>query len=108
MSKFKPEANGRLANGELNPCFLATKQKFDYVGFFYQTIDDLWGYYIMDVNDDILSRDHKIYTKVEPEMVGRFREWLYDQGYYAVEDYLPQSDSTVADIIKQCINAIDD
>lgn len=47
-------------------------------------------------------------TFVEPEMVGRFREWLYDQGCYAVEDYLPQSDSTVADIIKQCINAIDD
>lgn len=58
MSKFNPESNGRLANGEFNPCFLATKQKFDYVGFFYQTIADLWGYYTMDVNDDIFSRDH--------------------------------------------------
>ena len=32
MSEFKPEANGRLANGKLNPRFLATKQKFDYIG----------------------------------------------------------------------------
>lgn len=65
-----------------------------------QIIDDLWEDYMYNVRE---LNDTDV-DQVDPDDVGYFREWLEDNCITAFEKYLPQSDSTLAKIIKFCVD----
>lgn len=85
-----------MSNGELKDTFQGFKP--NYKGFLYQMVNDLWENYIYDV----CKLDDETVEKVDIDTVGYFREWCDASGFYAIDDYLPQSDSQVQAIIKQC------
>lgn len=74
--------------------------------FVLQTITDLWENYIyneLNLNDVDANVD-----QVDLDNVGHFREWCDEQGYFFVEQCLPESDSLMQDIIKYAISMIED
>ena len=94
-------------NGELKETFQGFKP--NYKEFLYRMVNDLWESYIYNVyipwgDPDI--QDETV-EKVDLETVRRFREWCYNSGFYAIDDYLPQSDSQLQTVIKQCQEIVD-
>lgn len=88
-------------NGELKETFQGFKP--NYKEFLYRMVNDLWENYIYDV----CQLDDETVEKVDIETVGHFREWCYNSGFYAIDDYLPQSDSQLQAVIKQCQEIVD-
>jgi hypothetical protein len=94
-------------NGELKETFQGFKP--NYKEFLYRMVNDLWESYIYNVyipwGDPDLQEE--TVEKIDIETVGHFREWCYNSGFYAIDDYLPQSDSQLRAIIEQCREIVD-
>lgn len=74
--------------------------------FVLQAITDLWENYIyteLNLNDADANVD-----QVDLDNVGHFREWCDEQGYFFVQQCLPESDSLMQSIIKYAISMIED
>jgi hypothetical protein len=72
--------------------------------FVLQAINDLWENYIyngLNLNDADVDQ-------VDLDDVGHFREWCDEQGYFFVQQCLPESDSLMQGIIKYAISMIED
>lgn len=69
------------------------------VKFVLQMIHDLWeNYMLCEQNAEF---DNKYIDHPTDNLVGHFREWAkVDQELYALDAYLPQSDSSLAKIIR--------
>ena len=62
-------------------------------------IHDLWENYM--IHEQGIEFDNKYIDHPTDNLVGYFREWAkVDQKLYALDDYLPQSDSSLAEIIR--------
>lgn len=75
----------------------------DLTPFEIQVIDDLWEDYMYNVrnlNDADIDR-------CDPDDVGYFREWLDENQITAFKQYLSQSDSLLAEIVKYCVQHTD-
>lgn len=69
------------------------------VKFILQMIHDLWENYMLHKQG--VEFDSKYIDHPTDNLVGYFREWVKDdQGLYALDTYLPQSDSSLAEIIR--------
>lgn len=69
------------------------------VKFILQMIHDLWENYM--IHEQGIEFNSKYIDHPTDNLVGYFREWAkVDQELYALDDYLPQSDSSLAEIIK--------
>lgn len=72
--------------------------------FVLQAINDLWENYIyneLNLNDADVNQ-------VDFDDVGYFREWCDAEGYFFVEQCLPESDSLMQAIIKYAISVVED
>lgn len=72
--------------------------------FVLQAINDLWANYIyneLNLNDADVDQ-------VDLDDVGYFREWCDAEGYFFVEQCLPESDSLMQAIIKYAISVVVD
>lgn len=72
--------------------------------FVLQAINDLWANYIyneLNLNDADVDQ-------VDIDNVGHFREWCDAEGYFFVEQCLPESDSLMQAIIKYAISVVED
>lgn len=72
--------------------------------FLMQTINDFWENYMYNERN---FNDSDI-DQTDIEDVGYFREWCDEQGFFAIEHCLPESDSLMQKIIKFCINKVND
>lgn len=72
--------------------------------FVLQVITDLWKNYIYN---ELRHNDTDV-DQVDLDDVGYFREWCDEQGYFFVQQCLPESDSVMQGIIKYAISMIDD
>lgn len=69
------------------------------VKFILQIIHDLWENYML--REQGIEFDSKYIDHPTNNLVGHFREWVkVDQELYALDTYLPQSDSSLAEIIR--------
>lgn len=69
------------------------------VKFILQMIHDLWENYMLNEQD--IEFDNKYIDRPTDNLVGHFREWVkVDQELDALDNYLPQSDSSLAEIIR--------
>lgn len=71
--------------------------------FVLQAINDLWANYIyneLNLNDADVDQ-------VDLDDVGHFREWCDAEGYFFVEQCLPESDSLMQAIIKYAISVVE-
>lgn len=72
--------------------------------FIMQMLNDLWENYMYNtrkLNDADVDQ-------VDLIDVGFFREWCDQEGFFAIEHLFPESDSTMQEIIKFCIQEIND
>lgn len=69
------------------------------IKFILQMIHDLWeNYMLCEQNTEF---DNKYINRPTDNLVGYFREWVkVDQELYALDTYLPQSESSLAEIIR--------
>lgn len=72
--------------------------------FVLQVITDLWKNYIYN---ELRHNDIDV-VQVDLDDVGYFREWCDEQGYFFVQQCLPESDSLMQGIIKYAISMIED
>lgn len=69
------------------------------IKFILQMIHDLWENYML--REQGIEFDSKYINRPTDNLVGCFREWVkVDQELYALDTYLPQSDSSLAEIIR--------
>lgn len=69
------------------------------VKFILQMIHDLWENYMF--REQSIEFDSKYINHPTDNLVGYFREWVkVDQELDALDAYLPQSDSSLAEIIR--------
>lgn len=72
--------------------------------FVLQAINDLWANYIFK---ELNLYDADV-NQVDLDDVGYFREWCDAEGYFFVEQCLPESDSLMQAIIKYAISVVVD
>lgn len=72
--------------------------------FVLQTLNDLWENYMYNARE----LDDADVDQVDLVDVGFFREWCDKEGFFAIEHLLPESDSTMQEIIKYCIQEVND
>lgn len=69
------------------------------VKFILQIIHDLWENYMF--HEQSIEFESQYINRPTANLVGHFREWAkVDQELYALDAYLPQSDSSLAEIIR--------
>lgn len=67
--------------------------------FLVQTLADLYSNYMYNAR----QLDGDAIYQVNLDDVGFFREWCDQEGFFAIEHLLPESDSLMQDILKYCI-----
>ena len=72
--------------------------------FVLQVITDLWKNYVYN---ELRHNDTDV-NQVNLDDVGYFREWCDEQGYFFVQQCLPEADSLMQGIIKYAISMIED
>lgn len=72
--------------------------------FILQMLNDLWANYMYNTRE---LNDADV-DQVDLIDVDFFREWCDQEGFFAIEHFLPESDSAMQEIIKHCIQEIND
>lgn len=72
--------------------------------FVLQMLNDLWENYMYNARE---LNDADV-NQVDLTDIGLFREWCDQEGFFTIEHLLPESDSTMQEIIKFCIQEVND
>lgn len=72
--------------------------------FVLQMLNDLWENYMYNARE---LNDADV-DQVDLIDIGFFREWCDQEGFFAIEHSLPESDSAMQEIIKYCIQEVND